>query len=235
MEKFVLTPIKVFDKIAKYSPENAKINMLVNADAEKEQVENAQHLDPVTKSFLTSLKRKDVELHRKKVFPVDENYKLDPINKNYQNKSNDIEEEGRNSVDADGENLPPLNSSHTETIGPDQKYILSLLENDPTFELHENQTYTLGKKTHRNIHETLNHITRSRTSERLQPVDGTEAVLRALGQNNDNLDLNKISLRQDMRDKVKKYQTNKQIETKSKKMGGANRRLIFIDKLPFKI
>ena len=241
MEKFVLTPIKIFDKIAKYSPENAKIELLAEADQEKERVENDNYLDPVTKTFLTNLKRKDVELYRKKVFPQDSAIHQ-PLNttKQYEQKvaenSKEKDNKDNEKMDDENENLPPLNTSHTETLGPDQKYILSLLENDPTFELHEDQTYHLGKKRHRNIHETLNHITRSRTSQRLQPVDGTEVVLRSLGQNNDNLDLNKITLRQEMREKIKNYQAkaikDDQIVSKTKG-GAAPNKLIFIDKLPF--
>jgi len=252
MEKFVLTPIKVFDKIAKYSPENAKIELLLKADNAMDRVENDSSLDPVTKSFLSSLKRKDIELYRKKVFPPEE-YQT-PINSNNLTDNENIskkeiteikgnEKKDNNDMEGDAENdedkfqLPPLNTSHTNTIGPDQKYIIDQLKNDPTFELHDNQTFTLGKKTHRNINDTLNHITRSRTSTRMQPVDGTEAILRSLGVNNEKLNLNKISLRSDVQDKIKQYQmkakNQEQISTKTKGGAAEQNKLIFIDKLPF--
>ena len=251
MEKFVLTPIKVFDKIAKYSPENANIDLLIEADDQKERIQNAKNLDPVTKSFLSSLKLKDVELNRRKVFP--QNEKTLPINQaipkpNVADKSTgSTETQAKSEHDDDGkdddENLPPLNSSVAETIGPDQKYILSLLEKDPNFELYDNNTFRIGKKVHRNIYDTLNHITRSRTSQRLKPVDGTEAVIRAIATNNDKFNINKISLRPEIQNRLKIYKkkSKKMDQVSTKQLGGgseetiSDRNLVFIDKLPFYI
>lgn len=81
MEKFILTPVSIFEKIAKYNPENAKIDLLIEADDKKEDFLKKINNDPVMQSFMNDLIQRKIEIFRKKVFSGNENKPTNSMSK----------------------------------------------------------------------------------------------------------------------------------------------------------
>jgi len=131
MEKFVLTPVKTFDKIAKYSPENANIQLLIDADEKKDQLTDS-NIDPVLKSYLHLLNNRDIETFRQKVFPHDK--EVPPVNEvvNYTTNVTKTTNEGSINEEAVKKETKNENKKVEEKVERDKLQSAPALKDPPT-------------------------------------------------------------------------------------------------------
>jgi len=229
MEKFVLTQLKDFDKIAKYSPENAKIDLLVDADEQKAQLHNDNTIDPTTKSYLYALNLREIEANRKKVFPSEKAQA--PINKSSQieekTAAETVEKESAQSVvqteDAkpvDNEASTALNvSDSTQQRYENRQHMKELLQSVPNDDFYFDKEGNVYRDEQKLLNANIDSILNFLTTPKSQYVAGARTTMANL--------LNIPSFDHSMIENEKAWGAYKR--------AGNLKKIVIVDKLPFSI
>lgn len=275
MEQFVITPLKTFEKLSKFNPKQNDIKALLQADEKLEKAQQSLTKDSQLQQFASNIHRGNVELNRQRVFQQnksDEMYeplgnetltlsKTEPENdnkyikndNNYEKETEveqEREEEKKNirEYDSGDETDPPLNESNAEEalVHPRREYILKQLKKAKNFVINTDNSIRYNNVRHpmANIDKIADYMLRSRSSPRMRAPIGTDTVIKALMTVPDTK-ISKISLREDIRDKLTLYKkmktTTSRLPTRitiKKRAGNLNAakigHLLQVTHLPFK-
>ena len=201
MEKFVLTPLKAYERLRKFDPEQQKIDQLLAADSKSDAIANSRASAHV-KMLADAANRQQVEIARSKVFQQERLAPPPPLPPPPAPHAGDEGVPGEEAARVPPPDDPPLNESNAQEklVLPNRDYILEKLRKVKEFKIYQDGRVRLDKFTsaRSNIEEILDFMLKSRSSARKRAPVGTTIVYRALART-PNLVVNKVSLRDDVR------------------------------------
>lgn len=178
MEQFVITPLKTFERLAKFDPRQNDISNLLESDGKLSKSQEIKTKDPQLQQFASNIQRSSVELHRQRVFPQDKiNQVNEPIGndplpvlskkesegekKEEQNKKKDKDGDNANALDGENnkrhaneesgdETDPPMDESNAEEalVHPRREYILKQLKKAKDFTINTDNSIMYKKVRH---------------------------------------------------------------------------------------
>lgn len=247
MEKFVLTPLKTYERLKKYDPDHQKIEQLLEADSKADTIAASQS-DSHMKTIADAVNRRRVEFARKNVFPPvqdltstataarADDFVEQPIDQQQWQQLPPMDDQLQQQQQQEPPtNDPPLNESHAQEqlVLPNREYILAKLAKVKQFKIFEDGRVRLDKYTaaRSNIDEILDFMLKSRSSMRKRAPVGTTIVYRALARL-PKLNINKVSLREEVRIPIKDYigKWSEMVKQQHRRGGGA--KFIFFKQLP---